>query len=90
MDDFADVAKARTAYKIYADALNKGRDLLERAGIAQAPPPVPEFDTVFKRLSPEVKQELYSELRKIEEITPPDALRVWKTAITRTFSPRPS
>ena len=85
MDDFADVARARASYKLYSDALNKGRDILSRAGIAAAPPPVPEFEVIFKRLNTEVKQDLYTELRDLTELTPIDAMRIWKAAITRTF-----
>ena len=85
MDDFADVARARAAYKLYSDAMNRGRDILTRAGIATAPPPVPEFDAIFRRLRPDVKQELFAELRELPEADPADAMRVWKTAITKTF-----
>lgn len=85
MDEFADVAKARASWKLYAEAMNKGRDILARAGIAEAPPPVPAFDTVFRRLTPEAKEALYSDLRPLGEITPIDALRVWKAAISRSF-----
>ncbi|MCU1328768.1 MAG: hypothetical protein JWN34_4138 [Bryobacterales bacterium] len=85
MDDFADVARAKASYKLYADAMNKGREILTRAGIAAAPPPVPEFDAIFRRLKPDARQELYAGLREIEEITPIDAMRVWKAAITRSF-----
>ena len=38
MDEFADMARARAAYQLYADAMNKGRDILSRAGIAAARP----------------------------------------------------
>jgi hypothetical protein len=65
--------------------MNKGRDILTRAGIAEAPPPVPDFDAVFKRLGTEAKQELYADLREVGELTTADALRVWKQAITRSF-----
>ena len=85
MDDFADVARARAAYLVYAEALNKGRDLLTRAGMAAAPPPIPEFDTVFQRLDRTGREELYCGLRDLDEVTTADAMRLWKAAIARVM-----
>ena len=36
MEEFADVARARESYALFAEAMDKGRDILLRAGIAQA------------------------------------------------------
>ena len=41
MEEFESVAKAREAYAVFVDAMSKGRDILLRAGIAEAAPPVP-------------------------------------------------
>ena len=86
MEEFAEVKKAREAYAVFADAMKKGRDILVRAGIAADPPPIPEFDAVFRRLNPGLRQELYNELRKLETITPPDALRIWQPLLRKAAS----
>jgi hypothetical protein len=98
MEQFADVAKARETYAIFAAAMEKGRDILLRAGIAAAPPPVPEFDLVFRRLDPSLRQTLYEQLGKLESpaavtgdavtgaaITPADAIRIWQPLLKRAF-----
>jgi hypothetical protein len=91
MEQFADVAKARETYAIFAAAMEKGRDILLRAGIAAAPPPVPEFDLVFRRLDQSLRQTLYEQLGKLEPataITPADAIRIWQPLLKRAF-PKP-
>lgn len=89
MDDFADVARARAVYKVFADALHAGRAVLQKAGVAE-PPPIPEFDAVFRKLTPELRRDLYAELRNRETITPADAIRIWQPLIRRAFGHRPA
>lgn len=89
MGEFADVAKARESYALFADAMNTGRDILLRAGIAEAPPPIPEFDAVFRRVSAPLRQELYAELHKLETITTPDAIRIWQPLLKKISGARP-
>jgi len=84
MDDFADVAKARAAYKTFSAAIEAGRAIVQRAGVPD-PPPVPQFDTVFRRLSPELRDELYMELRKFDKLEPTEAIRFWQPFIRRAF-----
>ena len=81
MEDFSDVAKARETYALFAAAMNQGRAILQRAGIASAPPPVPDFDAVFRRLNPALRQALYAELRGLDTPTTADALRVWRSVL---------
>jgi hypothetical protein len=88
MEDFADVSKARATYELYADAMRKGRDILLRAGIAESPPPVPEFDAVFRRLDAGLRQTLFAELRKLESFSTPDAMRIWQPLLKRAFGGR--
>jgi len=86
MDEFTAVSKAREAYTLFAEAMETGREILLRAGIAEAPPPIPDFDTVFRRLSPELKGELFAELETLP--TPAarvDALRIWQPLIKKAF-----
>jgi hypothetical protein len=85
MEEFENVAKAREAYAVFVDAMSKGRDILLRAGIAEAAPPVPEFDTVFRRLDSGLRQKLYADLEEVDRITPVDALRIWQPLIKRAF-----
>ena len=85
MDEFADVSKARATYALFADAMRKGREILLRAGIAAAPPPVPDFDAVFHRLNSDLRQALYTELRTVNSITTEEALRVWQPFMKRAF-----
>ncbi|HTA46678.1 MAG TPA: hypothetical protein VK789_29745 [Bryobacteraceae bacterium] len=84
MDDFADVAKARAAYKVFAEALSAGRGIIQRAGVA-APPPIPDFDIVFRKLNSEMRRELYAALGQAEAISPADAIRIWQPLIRRAF-----
>jgi hypothetical protein len=86
METFADVAKARETYALFAAALNQGREILLRAGIAEAPPPVPEFDAVFRRLNPTHREALFAELRQLETPTTVDALRIWQPLLKRAFA----
>ena len=87
MDEFTAVSKARESYNLFAEAMNKGRDILQRAGIAQAPPPVAEFESVFRRLTPALKKTLYAELEDLERITTLDALRVWQPLLKKALQP---
>ena len=84
MDDFADVARARAAYKIFTEALSAGRAILQRAGVAQ-PPPIPDFDVVFRKLNSEMRRDLYQELGKAEVISPAESIRIWQPLIRRAF-----
>ena len=84
MDDFADRAKARATYKTFSDAMQAGRDILRRAGVVD-PPPIPEFDKVFRKLTPEMREELYQQLREVEMLAPAEAIRLWQPFIRRAF-----
>ena len=84
MDDFADVSKARASYKTFAEALQAGRVILQRAGVPD-PPPIPEFDLVFRRLTPQMRLELYAELRNAGVIGPAESIRIWQPLIRRAF-----
>jgi hypothetical protein len=82
MDEFTAVSKARATYKLFAEAMEKGRDILLRAGIVEAPPPVPEFDVIYRALTPELKRTLTAQLAELPETpTPVDALRIWQPLI---------
>ncbi|HWE48514.1 MAG TPA: hypothetical protein VG273_01920 [Bryobacteraceae bacterium] len=87
MVEFADVARARESYELFAEAMNKGRDILVRAGIAAAPPPVPEFDAAFRRLDNGLRRTLFDELRKLQGVTTPDAMRIWQPLLKKAFGP---
>ena len=89
MEEFAEVKKAREAYAVFADAMKKGRDILVRAGIAADPPPIPEFDAVFRRLNPGLRQELYNELHQLETLSTADAMRIWQPLLKRASAARP-
>jgi len=78
MDEFTAVSRARDSWNLFAEAMNKGRDILQRAGIAQSPPPVPEFEAVYRRLTPALKKTLFTELESLETISTADALRIWQ------------
>ena len=84
MDDFADVARARAAYKVFVEALSAGRNIIQRAGVAD-PPPIPDFDVVFRKLNPEMRRGLYDALGKAEAINPAEAIRIWQPLIRRAF-----
>jgi hypothetical protein len=83
MEEFSNVSKARESYALFAAALNTGRDILQRAGIATAPPAIPEFDAVFRRLDASLRQELYTELHRVETLTTADAMRIWQPLLKR-------
>ena len=89
MEEFSNVSKARESYALFSAALKTGRDILLRAGIATAPPPIPEFDSVFRRLDASLRQELYSELNRIEALTTADAMRIWQPLLKRASEARP-
>jgi hypothetical protein len=84
MDDFADVARARAAYKTFTDAIQAGREIVRRAGVPD-PPPIPDFDIVFRRLTQPMRDELYAELRSANHLSPADAIRLWQPFIRRAF-----
>ncbi len=84
MDDFADVARARASYKSFVEAMKAGREIMQRVGVLN-PPPIPEFDVVFRRMSAEMRRELYAELSKSEAANPADAIRMWQPMIRRAF-----
>jgi hypothetical protein len=84
MEDFADVARARASFQQFTDAMTAGREIMRRAGVAD-PPPVPDFDTVFRGLNAAARQDLYKALRENEIATPADAVRLWQPFIRRAF-----
>jgi hypothetical protein len=84
MEDFADVARARASYTAFADALNAGREIMRRAGVPD-PPPIPDFDAVFRRLDAGARQELYAALRDKEIPAPVEAVRIWQPLLKRAF-----
>jgi hypothetical protein len=88
MEEFPDVARARASYKSFVEAMNAGREIMRRAGVPD-PPPVPDFDVVFRRLNPELRQELYAALRESAATAPADAIRLWQPLIRRAFSVPP-
>jgi hypothetical protein len=88
MDDFADVAKARASYKSFVEAMKAGREIMQRVGVL-SPPPIPEFDVVFRRMSPEMRKELYAELNKTEAVKPAEAIRLWQPMVRRAFGVKP-
>jgi hypothetical protein len=89
MEQFADVSSARETYALFAAAMEKGRDILLRAGIAASPPPVPDFDPVFRRLDSSLRQTLFEELRKLDTFTTADAIRIWRPLLSKAFSKPP-
>lgn len=82
MDDFADVARARAAYKTFVEALTAGRSIIARAGVPD-PPPIPDFDTIFRKMTPGIRRELYAELANKDALTPAEAIRIWQPLIRR-------
>jgi hypothetical protein len=84
MEEFADVARARASYKAFLEAMSVGREIMRRAGVAD-PPPIPEFDAIFKRLTPELRSELYEALEEQPATTPAEALALWQPLIRRAF-----
>ena len=85
MTEFADVAKARASYKVFREAMNAGREIMRRAGVAD-PPEVPDFDSVYRRMTPKLKQELFAALSLTESTAPGDAIRLWQPFIRRAFA----
>jgi len=83
MEEFKDVAKAKSSYKLYSEQLERGRTLYIKAGLAADPPPIPTFDTVFQKLNATARQELYEDLSALKEITPADAMRIWQSTVKR-------
>jgi hypothetical protein len=88
MEDFSDVAKARETYTLFVDAMNKGREILLRSGVAEDAPPVPGFDAVFQRLDHSSRRQLFSQTRALENPTTVDALRIWQPLIKTLGRPR--
>ncbi len=84
MADFADVARARASYKVFEGALRAGREIMKRAGVPD-PPPIPEFDAVFRKLDAASKEALYVELRPVEAVEPKEAIRIWTPLVKRAF-----
>lgn len=85
MEEFDDVARARASYTRFVKALSAGREILQRAGVPD-PPPIPDFDLVFKRLNAEMRRELFAALRAEEEpSTPAASIRLWQPLIRRAF-----
>jgi hypothetical protein len=82
--EFADVAKARASYKVFREAMNAGREIMRRAGVAD-PPEVPDFDVVYRRMTPEARQELFEVLNQTETTAPADAIRLWQPFVRRAF-----
>lgn len=80
MDDFADVAQARAAYKTFSAAIEAGRAIVQRAGVPDRPP-VSFPATVFRGLSPELRDELYTELSKVDKLVPAEAIRPCQSMI---------
>ena len=90
MDEFTAVSRARETWALFAEAMQKGREILLRAGIAEAPPAVPDFDTVYRRLSPAMKRQLFDQLEGLATtaVTTVDALRIWQPLLKKAFTPR--
>ncbi len=87
MAEFDDVARARASYNLFVKAVTAGRDILQRAGVPD-PPPIPEFDVVFKRLNSEMRNELYAALRTEAMPGPAESIRLWQPLIRRAFGIR--
>jgi hypothetical protein len=64
--------------------MHAGREILRRAGVVD-PPPIPEFEKVFRNLTPELRAELYARLRDVETLAPAEAIRLWQPFIRRAF-----
>ena len=85
MEDFADVARARASYSALVEALSAGQEIMRRAGVPD-PPPIPEFDVIFRRLNAEARKELFAALREKELATPAEVIRIWQPFLRRAFS----
>jgi hypothetical protein len=88
-DEFSNVARARESWQAFTEAMTAGREILRRAGVPD-PPPIPEFDMVFRRLNAQSKNELYAALREAlrdkEILSPADAIKIWQPLIKKAFS----
>ena len=84
MEEFDDVARARASYNRFVKALSAGREILQRAGVPD-PPPIPDFDVVFRRLNAGMRAELYGALRAEAEPGPAESIRLWQPLIRRAF-----
>jgi hypothetical protein len=84
MEEFSDIAQARASYKAFVEALKTGREIMRRAGVVD-PPPIPEFDVVFRRLTPDLRAQLYAALREKDSTSPAEAIRIWQPLIRRAF-----
>src|ERR1700685_2374405 len=84
VDDFDDVARVRTSYNAFVEAMSAGREIMRRAGVPD-PPPIPGFDTVFQRLNTKMRNELYAVLRQEQTRSPADVIRLWQPLIRRAF-----
>jgi len=84
MEEFDDVARARASYSQFVKALSAGREILQRAGVPD-PPPIPDFDVVFKRMNAGMRKELYAALRGDAERGPAESIRLWQPLIRRVF-----
>jgi hypothetical protein len=84
MEDFIDVAKARASWNAFVEAMHAGREIMMRAGVPD-PPPIPEFDAVFRRLDTAARKELFAALRNQEASNPAEAIRIWQPLLKRTF-----
>jgi hypothetical protein len=87
MEEFADVSRARASYQTFVKALNAGREIVRRAGV-MAPPSIPDFEVVFKRLHAGARRELFAALREREVLEPAEAIRLWQPLVRRAFDPR--
>jgi hypothetical protein len=92
MADFDDVARARASYQTFVEAMNAGREILRRAGVPD-PPPIPDFDVVFRRLNASLRKELYAALQVDRTVSPAEgrnaraeAIRLWQPLIKRAFA----
>lgn len=86
MEDFEDVAKARASWNAYVTALRTGREIMMRAGVAD-PPPIPEFDAVFRRLDATARARLFNALRDKDRPTPAEAVNIWQPVLKQAFGP---
>jgi len=84
MEEFDDVARARASDNQFVKALNAGREILQCAGVPD-PPPIPDFDVVFKRLNAGMRRELYGALRAETTTGPAESIRLWQPLIRRAF-----
>jgi hypothetical protein len=84
MEEFDDVARARASYNLFVKALRAGREILQRAGVPD-PPPIPDFDVVFKRLNSAMRRDLYAALRADITPSPAESIQLWQPLIRRAF-----